>query len=122
MPKVKCSRELRFEIAKEYLNMPSMASISRWLKTFLMQNSEEMIADEAPEPFILICRIETPHHREEPRMAAMWCAELRQGYKKPVQLYTTPVLLFTLLRFDRESMFCIAATKSATFGYKAGDQ
>ena len=52
-----------------------------------------MIADEAPKPFILICRIETLHHREEPRMAAMWCAELRQGYKKPVRFYTTPVSL-----------------------------
>ena len=49
-----------------------------------------MIADEAPEPFILICRIETPHHLEEPRMAAMWCAELRQGYKKTgATLYDT---------------------------------
>ena len=41
-----------------------------------------MIADEAPEPFILICRIEALHHREDTRMAAMRCAELRQGYKK----------------------------------------
>ena len=74
------SRELK--IAKEYLDMPSMASISRWLKTSLTQNSEELIAGEAPEPFILICRIETPHHREDTRMAAIWCAELPQGYKK----------------------------------------
>ena len=59
MRTVKCSRELRFEIAKEYLNMPSTASISRWLKTSLTQNSEELIANEALEPFILICRIET---------------------------------------------------------------
>ena len=75
--KVKCSRELRFEIAKKYLNMPSTASISCWLKASLTQNSEELIPAEAPEPFTLICRIETPHHREDTRMAAMWCAELR---------------------------------------------
>ena len=31
-------------------------------------------------------------------MAAMWCAELRQGYKKPVRFYTAMVILFTLLR------------------------
>ena len=91
MSKVRYSQELRFEIAKKYLNMPSTASISRWLKASLTQNSEELIADEAPEPFILICRIETPHHREDTRIAAMWCAELRQGYKKSVQFYTTPV-------------------------------
>ena len=79
MSKVKCSREIRFEIVKEYLNMPSTASISRWLKASLTQNSEELIADEAPELFILICRIETPHHhhREDTRMAAMWCAGTR---------------------------------------------
>ena len=59
MSKVEYSRELRFEIAKEYLNMLSPASISRWLKASLTQNSKELIADEAPEPFILICRIET---------------------------------------------------------------
>ena len=58
MSKVKCSRELRFEIAKKYLNMPSTASISRWLRASLTQNSEKLIADEALEPFILICRIE----------------------------------------------------------------
>ena len=39
--------------------MPSTASISRWLKTSLTQNSEELIANEALKPFILICRIET---------------------------------------------------------------
>ena len=78
--------ELRFEIAKEYLNMPSTASISCWLKASLTQNSEELIADEAPEPFILICRIETPHHREDTRMAAMWCAELRRGSKYGTKL------------------------------------
>ena len=61
--KVKCSRELRFEIAEEYLNMPLTVSISCWLKASLTQNSEEVIADKAPEPFTLICRIETPHHR-----------------------------------------------------------
>ena len=77
MSKVKCSRELRFEIAKEYLNMLSTASISRWLKASLTQNSEELIADEAPGSFILICRIATPHHREDTRMAAMWCAGTR---------------------------------------------
>ena len=77
MSKVKCSRELRFEIAKEYLNKPSTASISRWLKASLTQNSEELIPDEAPGSFILICRIETPHHREDTRMAAMWCAGTR---------------------------------------------
>ena len=77
MSKVKCSRELRFEIAKKYLNMPSTASISRWLRASLTQNSEKLIADEALEPFILICRIETPHHRENTRMAAMWCAGTR---------------------------------------------
>ena len=70
--KVKHSRELRFEIAKEYPNMPSTASISRWLKASLTQNSEELTADEASDPFILICRIETPYHREDTRMAAMW--------------------------------------------------
>ena len=43
------SRELRFEIAKEYLDMPSTVSISRRLKASVMQNSEELIADEAPE-------------------------------------------------------------------------
>ena len=74
--------------------MPSTASISRWLT----QNSEELITDEAPKLFILICRIETPLHREDTRMAAMRCAELRQGYKKPVRFYTTLVILFTLLR------------------------
>ena len=47
------SRELRSEIVKEYLNMLSTASISRWLKASLMQNSEELTPDEAPEPFIL---------------------------------------------------------------------
>ena len=57
MSKVRCLRELRFEIAKEYLNVPLTASISRWLKTSLTQNSEELIADEAPEPFTLICHI-----------------------------------------------------------------
>ena len=62
--------------------MPSTASISRWLKASLTQNIEELIPDEASEPFILICRIETPHHREGTRMAAIWHAELRQGYKK----------------------------------------
>ena len=98
MSKVKCSREIRFEIAKEYLNMPATASVSRWLKASLTQNSEELIADEAPEPFILICLIETPHRREYTRMAAMWCAELRQEYKKPVRFYTASVQLFTLLR------------------------
>ena len=89
MSKVKCSREIRFEIAKEYLNMPSTASISRWLKASLTQNSEELILDEAPEPSILICRIETPHCLKDTRMAAMWCAELRQGYKKPLRFYDT---------------------------------
>ena len=93
------SRELRFEIAKEYLDMPSTASISRRLKASVMQNSEELIADEAPEPLTLICRIEAPRRFEGTRMAAMWCAELRQGYKKPVRFYTTSVQLFTLLRF-----------------------
>ena len=86
MSKVKCSRELRFEIAKEYLNMPSTASISCWLKASLTQNSEELIPAEAPEPFTLICRIETPHHREDTRMAAMWCAELRRGSKYGTKL------------------------------------
>ena len=57
--------------------MPSTASISRWLKASLTQNSEELIADEAPKPFILICRVETSHHREDTRMAAMLCTELR---------------------------------------------
>ena len=57
--------------------MPSTASIFRWLKAFLTQNSEELIADEAPEPFILICRVETSHHREDTRMAAMLCTALR---------------------------------------------
>ena len=80
------------------------------------------MADEAPEPFILIYRIETLHHREDTRMAAMWCAELRQGYKKPVRFYTTPVRIFTLLLFSRDSMLCIAATELATFGYSAEDQ
>ena len=78
--------------------MPSTASISRWLKASLTQNIEELIPDEASEPFILICRIETPLHRKDTRMAAMRCAELRQGYKKPVRFYTTLVILFTLLR------------------------
>ena len=59
MSKVKYSQELGFEIAKEYLNMPSTASVSRWLKASLTQNSEELIANEALEPFILICRIAT---------------------------------------------------------------
>ena len=79
--------------------MPSTASISRRLKASLTQNSEELIADEAPEPFTLICRIEALRRLEGTRMAAMWCAELRQGYKKPVRFYTTSVQLFTLLRF-----------------------
>ena len=51
--------------------MPSTASISRWLKASLTQNSEEPIPDETPEPFILICRIETLYHREDTRTAAM---------------------------------------------------
>ena len=71
MSKVRCLRELRFEIAKEYLNVPLTASISRWLKTSLTQNSEELIADEAPEPFTLICHIEALHDREDTRTAAM---------------------------------------------------
>ena len=106
MSEVKCSRELRFEIAKEYPNMPSTASISRWFKTSLTQNSEELTADEAPEPFILICRIKTPHYREDRRMAAMWCAELPQGYKKPVRFYTTPVRLLRL--YVRGRVYCKA--------------
>ena len=59
MSKVKYSRELGFGIVKEYLNRPSTASISRWLKAYLMQHSEELITDKAPEPFTLICRIVT---------------------------------------------------------------
>ena len=54
------SQELRSKIVKEYLSMPSTASISRWLKASLMQNSEELMLGEAPEPFIL-----TPHHCED---------------------------------------------------------
>ena len=70
--------------------MLSTASISRWLEAPLTQNSEELIADEAPKPFILMCRIKTPHHREDTRMTTMWCAELPQGYKKTVAiLYDT---------------------------------
>ena len=42
--------------------------------------------------------METPRRREDIRMAAMWRAKLRQGYKKPVRLYTTSVRLFTLIR------------------------
>ena len=78
--------------------MPSTASISRWLKASLTQNIEELIPDEASEPFILICRIETPHHHEDTKMAAIWHAELRQGYKKSVRFYTTLVRLFTFPR------------------------
>ena len=79
MLNVKCSRELKFKITKEYLNMHSTVSISRWLKASLAQNSGGLITDEAPEPFILTCCIETPHHRGDTKMAAIWCAELRQG-------------------------------------------
>ena len=101
--KVKCLRELRFEIAKfgiakEYLNMPSTASISRWLKTSLTQNSEELIADEVSEPFILICRIETPHHRGTQKWLQCGAQNYGKDIKKPVRFYTTPVRLFTLLR------------------------
>ena len=96
--KLNARKSLGLKLHKEYLNTPSPASISHWLKASLTQNSEELILDEAPELFILICRIETPHHREDTKMAAMWCAELRQKYKKPVRFYTTPVRLFMLLR------------------------
>ena len=78
--------------------MLSTASISRWLKASLTQSSEELIPDEVPESFILILSYKNTHHREDTRMVAMWCAELRQGYKKTVRFYTTPVLFFTLLR------------------------
>ena len=66
--------------------MPSTASISRWIKASLTQKNEELIADEAPEPFILICRIETTHHREDTRIAVMLCAELRQGSRYGTKL------------------------------------
>ena len=61
--------------------MPSTASISRWLKTSLTQNSEELIADEVPEPFILICRIETPHHRGTQK----WLQCGAQNYGKDIK-------------------------------------
>ena len=79
--------------------MPSTASISRWLKTSLTQNSEELIADEVPEPFILICRIETPHHRGTQKWLQCGAQNYGKDIKKPVRFYTTPVRLFTLLRF-----------------------
>ena len=77
-------------------------------------------------------------------MAAMWCAELRQGYKKPVRLYTTPVsllegfimwdafqcgkMLIDARQLRKKSTLwqgldvLYAATESATFGYSAEDQ
>lgn len=36
-----------------YLSIPSPASVSRWLKAYLAQSSEEQIPDEAPDPSIL---------------------------------------------------------------------
>ena len=39
-------------------------------------------------------------------MAAMWCAELPQGYKKPVRFYTTPVWLLRL--YVRGRVYCKA--------------
>ena len=86
MSKVKYSRELKFKVAKEYLNMPSTVSISRRLKASLTQNSGGLIADEAPEPFILICCIETLLHRGDTKMAAMLCTELRQESRHGTKL------------------------------------
>ena len=61
--------------------MPSTASISRWFEASLTQNSEELIADEAPEPFILICRIETPHHLRTKE----WLRCDAQNYRKDIK-------------------------------------
>ena len=36
-----------------YLNIPSPTSVSRWLKNYLAQSSEEQIPDEVPDPSIL---------------------------------------------------------------------
>ena len=74
------SRELGFEIAKEYLDMPSTASISRRLKASVMQSSEELIADEAPELVVWLAAV--LRHKN-----GCDCAELRQGYKKPLRFY-----------------------------------
>ena len=73
--------------------MSLTVSISCWLKASLTQNSEEVILDKAPEPFTLICRIETPHHRGTQEWLQCGAQNYGKDIKKLVRFYTTPVSL-----------------------------